>query len=299
MPWRATPVAAGEIDMNQNIHGGGSAQANTQGTESIGELDGTRSPAQRSRQTKSQLYFVGDRGHIYCYSAYPTTPIAPLSTVLLISVDGTPITTKLNGVTYRAAAHIAGPAWTEIHSGDARVMAFVFYGFSALQRAVRALPAPHVLPMQRSVFAELDPLLLAAAYGELNSAEAVTLYDDVAAIVATHLPAASPPDARIETVLKMLTADPQCTLPTLAAAVSLSPDRLTHLFSDLMGINLRRQRLAVKLRHAIQALRQGTTLTEAAQIAGFSDSAHLSRAFKEINGAPPSFYLGNTNIRQD
>lgn len=75
----------------------------------------------------------------------------------------------------------------------------------------------------------------------------------------------------------------------LGRRVALSPHRLMHLFRAATGLPLRRYTLWLRLRAAMAAALQGATLTEAAHAAGFSDSAHLSRSFREHFGLPPRF----------
>jgi AraC-like DNA-binding protein len=74
----------------------------------------------------------------------------------------------------------------------------------------------------------------------------------------------------------------------LAAGVGLSPGRLIHLFTQEMGLPVRRYILWLRLRDVLFTLVAGKSLTEAAHQAGFSDSPHLSRTFRGMFGFPPS-----------
>ncbi len=76
-----------------------------------------------------------------------------------------------------------------------------------------------------------------------------------------------------------------------ARAAGISPTRLTHAFTAEVGIPFRRYQLWVRTKLAIEGVRAGQNLTEAAVTAGFSDSAHLSRTFRRTFGLPPSFLL--------
>lgn len=111
---------------------------------------------------------------------------------------------------------------------------------------------------------------------------------------ALGLPAAPEPmalDARVMQVITHLRGhlDQRHSAAALGRRVSLSPHRLMHLFRASTGLPLRRYTLWLRLRAAIAAALQGDTLTEAAHAAGFSDSAHLSRSFREHFGLPPRF----------
>lgn len=80
-------------------------------------------------------------------------------------------------------------------------------------------------------------------------------------------------------------------LDDAARAAAISPSRLTHVFAEEMGIPFRRYVLWVRLLRGVRAIAAGNNLTRAASAAGFSDSAHLSRAFRRIFGLPPSTLL--------
>jgi AraC-like DNA-binding protein len=83
----------------------------------------------------------------------------------------------------------------------------------------------------------------------------------------------------------------------LAARVGMSASRLTHLFTQQVGIPLRRYVLWSRLRIAITRVRAGDDLTGAAHSAGFADSAHLTRTTRDMFrpcalGAEPTRVLG-------
>lgn len=73
-----------------------------------------------------------------------------------------------------------------------------------------------------------------------------------------------------------------------AARVGISASRLTHVFTEQVGIPLRRYVLWTRLRIAIIRVQAGDDLTGAAHGAGFADSAHLTRTTREMFGLPPS-----------
>jgi AraC-like DNA-binding protein len=74
----------------------------------------------------------------------------------------------------------------------------------------------------------------------------------------------------------------------VAAQAGVSASRLTHLFTDQVGIPLRRYVLWLRLQHVITTVQAGVDLTTAAHAAGFADSAHLSRTCRDMFGLPPS-----------
>jgi AraC-like DNA-binding protein len=75
----------------------------------------------------------------------------------------------------------------------------------------------------------------------------------------------------------------------VAARVDISASRLSHLFTDQVGIPLRRYVLLwLRLRIAMTRVQAGDDLTGAAHGAGFADSAHLTRTCRQMFGLPSS-----------
>lgn len=79
---------------------------------------------------------------------------------------------------------------------------------------------------------------------------------------------------------------------TLADEVGLSVSRLTHIFTDEIGVPLRSYARWIRLVHAVEHLANGETITEAAHRAGFADGAHFSRTFRAMFGLSPSEAVG-------
>ena len=80
-------------------------------------------------------------------------------------------------------------------------------------------------------------------------------------------------------------------LDEAARAAHISPSRLTHLFSDQVGIPFRRFVVWLRLQRAAEFAWSAQTLTEAAITAGFSDMAHFSRVCRSTFGVSPSALL--------
>jgi len=76
-----------------------------------------------------------------------------------------------------------------------------------------------------------------------------------------------------------------------AAYASTSASRLSHRFSEEIGLPFRRFVLWTRMKRAVEVARSGGDLTEAALAAGFSDAAHLSRTFRAMFGLSPSLLL--------
>lgn len=99
-----------------------------------------------------------------------------------------------------------------------------------------------------------------------------------------------PSDPRVLAAVEYLRqrVDQPVSLPEVARAVELSPDRFRHLFVEQTGMPLRTYVLWRRLLHVWTLLMQGETLSSAAHGAGFADSAHLSRTARTMFGLPPS-----------
>jgi transcriptional regulator GlxA family with amidase domain len=77
-------------------------------------------------------------------------------------------------------------------------------------------------------------------------------------------------------------------LGKIASAVNLSPDRFRHLFVAETGVTFRVYVLWLRLEQSLAAYVSGQSLTEAAFIGGFADSAHFSRTFRRMFGLAPA-----------
>jgi AraC-like DNA-binding protein len=101
-------------------------------------------------------------------------------------------------------------------------------------------------------------------------------------------------DARLVRALQILQdrADQPVRLQSLANALHVSSSWLSHRFVEETGVPLRRYVVWLRLRRAVEAVLQGACWTEAAHAVGFSDSAHLSRSFRDNFGIAPSSLFG-------
>jgi AraC-like DNA-binding protein len=97
-------------------------------------------------------------------------------------------------------------------------------------------------------------------------------------------------DPRLVQALNAL-VDHNVSLPSLAAQVGLSPQRLRALARSQLGMPLARWRVWTRLRRAAEALQNGQSLADAAVTAGFADQAHLTRQMREMMGLTPAAVL--------
>jgi AraC-like DNA-binding protein len=78
--------------------------------------------------------------------------------------------------------------------------------------------------------------------------------------------------------------DAPISLADAAKHVGLSSGRARHLFVEQTGLPFRTYLVWLRLVRATELYSGGSSLTEAAHGAGFSDSAHLSRSFRRMFG---------------
>jgi len=94
------------------------------------------------------------------------------------------------------------------------------------------------------------------------------------------------PEARVRKMSAWAAArlDTPVSLSEAAAHVGLSQGRARHIFVEETGLPFRTYLLWLRLNRAVELFSTGSSLTEAAHGAGFSDSSHLSRTFRRMFG---------------
>jgi AraC-like DNA-binding protein len=97
---------------------------------------------------------------------------------------------------------------------------------------------------------------------------------------------------RVKRVLRhlreQLGAGDAFSLETLAEMAGLSPSRFMHVFTESVGVPLRPYVLWLRLQRASGELMRGSSITDAAHCAGFSDAAHMTRTYRRMLGTTPS-----------
>lgn len=127
---------------------------------------------------------------------------------------------------------------------------------------------------------------LVAGLDRRDPTSAAVLLDRLRAGVPRPPPRSAAVRAALAHVDEQLGAIPR--LDDVAAAAGVAPSTLTHRFSAEVGLPFRRFLVWRRVQHAVDAVAEGASLTEAAVAAGFSDGAHLSRTFRRFFGVTPS-----------
>jgi AraC-like DNA-binding protein len=113
---------------------------------------------------------------------------------------------------------------------------------------------------------------------------------DLGRALITQLAPGSERDERPEARVRRMSAwaaarlDTQVSLADAAAHVGLSSGRARHLFVEQTGLPFRTYLLWLRLMRAVELFSSGSSLTDAAHGAGFSDSSHFSRTFRRMFG---------------
>lgn len=107
-------------------------------------------------------------------------------------------------------------------------------------------------------------------------------------------------DKRISKIIEYLNQqlDRDIDIKSLASKVFISESRLMHLFKSEIGIPIRKYILWNRLALAVKSVLEGRNLTEASYAAGFSDSSHFTRTFKDMFGITPSDIFKNSRYIQ-
>lgn len=137
------------------------------------------------------------------------------------------------------------------------------------------------------------PGQLKVMLGENNPADDIFQLTNELLTSIAHKHTPQPLDERIAQVLALLRRPEQesVSIKGLAGAVHISPGRLIHLFTQQVGIPVRKYILWSKLMTAVKKLDKHANFTHVALDGGFADAPHFNRTFKRMFGLSPTALL--------
>lgn len=189
----------------------------------------------------------------------------------------------------RVATYIVPPDTSHSH-GPAAAAAVLWVDRDDLQWKRARDPRPL---LSATTPAKLDASLAPEVARDIARAllDWVAPSDDARARVPRH-----PAVRRMCALLDSNASERDTSMTELAQQSGLSLRQLRHHFTDELGINPRAYLRWRRLRHAIAAIEQGATLTQAALEGGFADGAHFSRVFQAQFGMAPSQALASVRF---
>lgn len=246
-------------------------------------------------ESQSILYLWNSRV-MFATNSMQTDFHSHYAATLAISLDkNITIETELGKDEYRVA--LVGPnTYHRTVSPGIEMVALLIdpetYEFGSISESVSS---GEVKRLDIQKFLPLIDSLWSLYYGDLNNNEATQLQLSLLRTVYPFEELKTTMDPRIQKIAQKIRFEVPSSIrmKEIGKDFSISEDRLIRLFKENLGIPLRRYLLWVRILRAVKELKAGNNLTDAAHAAGFSDSAHFSRTFKENFGFIPSLFFGH------
>jgi len=243
--------------------------------------------ATATTQTPSTLYIWPDMtlfiGPLQCLGLH-----AMQTTAINIGIYQPFTLTTEDGITsdHRCAMIAAGQQHELAANGGIIASLLIERHSSAHHNLLHNKPCPSSPITPLSAAKWLDYLQMIA---EVKPSKAV-VYNLLTYLLSADNTAVTAMDPRIEKAMSSIRLAPDSDLSQaqFAAALGLSQSRFRHLFREQSAIPFRRYRLWRRIISAMAALQNESNITQAAMAAGFSDSAHFNRCFRQAFGLNPS-----------
>ena len=206
---------------------------------------------------------------------------------LVVAREGT-ITVTVDGAERRCAGVVMPPDVR--HAIDARGRAVVLLFLdpegewgAALTDVLAGTPRWLGEPTRSALIGGLDP--------QAGSEAMLRWVQQALLILGVERPLRSPQHPKVRALIRLLADRPLHPAPSLAALageLQLSESRLRHVFKESLGVPWRTYVRWLRFQRAVGGIAAGKSLTDAAHEAGFYDSAHMTRTFREMYGVVPS-----------
>ncbi len=248
---------------------------------------------------KDHLYIL-ERGHLFATPSVSATFTLRFYVMIVINANGeAALLESADGLVMKVPAMVSRPSTERtLTADDARLIALLVNPLHPLFVRFRAIGDVGTVALPFEAFADHLPSMDAAYRGELDIAQAAALYENLIQIAASQLPLLKPRRGlRGQAEIDAWLLDPVDSLEALAAKVGVSPDRMSKIFLEAVGLPMRSYQLWRKTHRVAILFSQGLSLTEIAHAAGFTDSAHMCHMFQEVFGGPPSHFLRSELVK--
>jgi len=247
------------------------------------------------------LLYLWDKRTLYIGPLFEPLNLSQGAATLLVSLDK-PISFKLNeeGESIECYSLLLPAGLTvSIDTGDATIancnldpLGADFSGITSLMQDKKGK-----ISYNLSKCAEFQKAYQTMLKHQLESEDAYQLLEDLLENRFSQFYPNHAIDSRVAKVVDKIKAnvDDNISVEDLASHVNLSVPRLVQIFKKQTGVPMRRYRLWHRLYVTAVHMGKGDSLTEAALIAGFTDSAHFSHTFKSMLGMTASTMLLQPN----
>ncbi|MEM9878571.1 MAG: AraC family transcriptional regulator [Pseudomonadota bacterium] len=221
--------------------------------------------------------------------------------VILLSPPGQPMRLETRDNSYVSSAIIVGPrVERSLFVKDTPFAALHVEPSHASYRMFESLDdcgGVKALGGKKHPYFDAAQSLCHGAAPDLKTAEAV--FDCVIDQTQAYLGQAPKQDVRMTHILDIILgqAPEDYCFQSLLETVRLSAGRLSHLFTEEIGLSLRSFLIWRKTKEALRLLSGQDTLTTIAYASGFSDSAHFCRTFQKSLGLAPSRFRGDSCVQ--
>lgn len=251
-------------------------------------LDSDEQPATVSRE---RLYMFATGGFGISQSLTRTI-CNPLTVTINLSIHGGTFDLRRGDAAARCeAAAVKALVGYSVHAPGVALATIQVAPNHPHFRAFRGIACDGILPLRRELFMPFHAALEAAYRGKFSAAELQHLFDGLIAAAAESLPASRPMDPRVRRAMDLLHADLDQPLRHLATATHLSYYRLSHLFSQDLGLPLRSYRQWQRMHLALGLLGTERRQTDIVHRTGFTDLSHFWRVCWSSQGVPPSVFM--------
>lgn len=266
------------------------ALANSKPLRSSSRLDSNL----RRLQPIGEHAYGGAAGFLYTARRYARTIKSSRMVAIYLSLNDEPVEFFVSGVRHRSMAVAFKPLVprTIMDHGSGLICA-ALNPTHPNYRQFSIAPVEKVIALDRSAFSPLNDAIRNACLGDLDLTSGLELLSQIVFVAGKSLKIPQPLDARVVSTINRLHADANISLDQLASAVGLSYYRLSHLFSNSIGLSLRSYQLWLKLDHVWRLIEKGHNMTDIVKLAGFNDLPHMCHVFQGAFGVSLAHHLRN------